>query len=130
MKNLTTLALLCALTACTGCESTPEVAPTTPPQELKEVVAPPASTTKFAVGDKAILTVPPNGETFDVEIAEITEVREFGTGNGDEVQASQGYVVVVTREIKTEQGTMVVHLGLEVPEFALTHKRDINERNR
>lgn len=125
MKNLTTLMLLATLVACGGCESTdtttatPEPVVTTPTLPL----APVKPTFKFAVGDKAILTVPPDGRTFDVTIAEITEVRDFGTGKGEETRPSQGYVVIVEQEVETDQGIMVFQIGIEVPEFALSHKK-------
>ncbi len=124
MKRLVTMALLCALTACTGCESTPGIARVSSMEK-------PASLSLFKVGDNIILTFP-NGTTMNGVVKQVGELRDFDTGKGY-IEKSRAYTihVVRTQEVPGPDGEpieMQIILEAEVPEFALTLRKRPNEK--
>ncbi len=114
MKLLATIALLGALTACTGCESAP-VAVTS--------MQKPTSLSFFKVRDNITILFP-DGSTLNGVVTQVGEMQDFFTMPGGPIERSRAYAV---RVMKTQQVTgpsgepiyMQVMLEGVFPEFAM-----------
>ena len=120
MRNATTIALLFALTACGGCESTDPV-PVVEPQgnERVEIQTAPVATTKFKVGDKVVMMLPEdmtlNGTI--VEVGPIIDTKDF---DGTPRPKTQMYIVdVVINEVGPDGTPINMVIRGPAPEFIL-----------
>ena len=122
MKQLVVVALL-ALTACTGCESTPPAPTKLPPlpaelrpqEKTKPVVKVKVTpATKFGVGDKVTMESPDGKTTVDGVILEVGPVVTWINPVTKEEIESRAYLVQITVDGKAQRGP--------APEFALTRR--------